>query len=352
MITLHPSEGFAAKEEEARLIARRAMDRGILRGPNMAAPVAKDGTPAASLGAVRTQWMDVDSATAKRWLENNFHNRNVTDDVVHAFARDMLNGIWLPTHQGVAFNDRDELIDGQHRLAAIVLSGVTVRMMVTFGLPSRIAGKEMTTMDAVDRGRTRSVADQLKIQHGLKAGTIVASVCASLANLCCGERTRRLTVGQTLDIYRAFEQAVDYVVIHRVKQMGLRTAGLLAGFAFALATEEGIFGGATPIGEIYHGLLAGKNLAERSAIKHLRVFLTSDEARLLTRGTNRGVAELALQAIYLELNGRRMAKLGLALDGVNHFRGLQRARIDRIAAMFRLPAPAAERPAKAVAAGR
>ena len=48
-----------------------------------------------------------------------------------------------------------------------------------FGLASKIEGSKMTTMDAVDRGRTRSVADQLKIQHGLKAGSKIAGLAAS-----------------------------------------------------------------------------------------------------------------------------------------------------------------------------
>ena len=44
-------------------------------------------------------------------------------------------------------------------------------------------------MDAVDRGRARSVADQLRIQHGMKEGTVIASICKSLAGLCHEART-------------------------------------------------------------------------------------------------------------------------------------------------------------------
>jgi len=95
---------------------------------------------------------------AKDWLENNFRNRPISEDTVAAYARDMIAGQWVATHQGVAFNDKDELIDGQHRLHAIVRCDKTIRMMVTFGLPSVIEGKQMTTMDCVDRGRTRSSA--------------------------------------------------------------------------------------------------------------------------------------------------------------------------------------------------
>src|SRR5258708_2556984 len=130
---------------------------GMVHGPGEAAPVKKDGRPVAAESGLRSQWMEIDPFKAKIWLNNNFRNRPVKQDVIASYARDMKNGTWMPTHQGVAFNDRDELIDGQHRLHAIILSGRTVRMMVTFGLPSKIEGKEMTTMDCVDRGATRSV---------------------------------------------------------------------------------------------------------------------------------------------------------------------------------------------------
>jgi hypothetical protein len=287
--------------------------------------------------------MDVTPEMAARWLKNNLSNRPVSKDVIVAFARDMLNNEWFQTHQGVAFNDRDELIDGQQRLHAIVLSGRTIRLMVTFGLKSKIDGKEVTTMDAVDRGRTRSVADQLTIQHGLKNSSITASVCASLGSICFGERTRRLSVGQTLEIYRAFEGPVSWVVTHRSKAHGLRTAGVLAGFAFALATEtEDLWAGSTPIQVMYNGLMGEGDAKERMPIGRLRAFLVSDDAKLLTRGTDRGLAELVLKAIFLERIGKPIGKLELGTEGVEHFRELQKPRVAKIAGLFRLPkAPAA-----------
>ncbi|HEV2210835.1 MAG TPA: hypothetical protein VG167_18840 [Verrucomicrobiae bacterium] len=164
-------------------------------GPRDPRPIEKDGIDVTALNGVRSQWMDITPEMAARWLKNNFRNRPIRWDTVKAYARDMLNGNWVPTHQGLAFNDQDALIDGQHRLHAIVMAKMTVRMMVTFGVPSKIDGKEMTTMDAVDRGATRSVGDQLTIQHGLKHGSITASVCSAVGSLCFGERTRRLSVG-------------------------------------------------------------------------------------------------------------------------------------------------------------
>ena len=301
----------------------------------------KDGFHAALLaGTITSQWMDVTPEMALRWLENNFRNRKLSDDVVAAYARDMRNGVWVPTHQGVAFNDRDELIDGQHRLRAIVLSGKTIKMMVTFGLPSVIEGAEMTTMDAVDRGRTRSVAHQLKIQHGLKHGTLISGICFVIANLCYGKKTRRMSVGQTLDIYRMYEHAVTWVIAHRPRQQGLRVNGVLGAFCFALQTEEGFVDGSTPISLMFERLTDGVEFEAGSAIGRLHAFLTSEEATLMTRPFDRGVAELALNAIYLERMNERIEKLPMGTQGADHYRALQQDRVKRIAAMFELGASA------------
>ena len=321
--------------DEIRRIVAKGKETGLIRAGDQAAPVAKNGSDIATTGALRSQWIEITPDRAAKWLENNFRNRPVKEDVVHAYARDMLAGVWVATHQGIAFNDRDELIDGQHRLMAIVAANITVRMMVTFGLPSKIDGKEMTTMDCVDRGRTRSVADQLKIQHGMKDGSIIAAVSASLAALCSSERTRRLSVGQTLEIYDEFRFAVDAVIAQRSKAWGLRSAGVLAAFAFAMTSAKD---SCAKITAMYCELVgAGEELRERTAMHCLRAFLTSEEAKLLTRGTDRGMAELVLEAIRLELAKKPVTKLELSTAGAEFFRNRQPERVAKIAAMFALP---------------
>lgn len=41
---------------------------------------------------------------AKAYLSLNLKNRPIKKDRVDAYARDMLNGKWDMTHQGIAFN--------------------------------------------------------------------------------------------------------------------------------------------------------------------------------------------------------------------------------------------------------
>lgn len=316
--------------DEIKRTVEAAKRSGLISGGNAPVRIGKAGDEATALGRVESKWVEVTPERAAHWLQNNFRNRPMKEDVVAAYARDMRNGQWVATHQGIAFNERDELIDGQHRLKAVVASGCAVRMMVTFGLPSVIEGREMTTMDAVDRGRTRSVADQLVIQHGFKHGALVAAVCASLANLCCEQRTRRLSVGETLEVFRAFEKPVLFVIEHRSKQPGLRSAGVLAGFAFAIACP------ADGAQAMFKALNWRTNAASYPVIATLREFLLSPEVKLFTRSLDRGLAELTLQAIWHETQGRRVEKLEMGVDGVNYFRAEQAKRVAKIAGLFKI----------------
>lgn len=73
---------------------------------------------------------------AARWLKINCEtNRTISNRTVEAYTREMLAGRWVLTHQAIGFNVKGELIDGQHRLSAVVASGQTVKLLVATGLP-------------------------------------------------------------------------------------------------------------------------------------------------------------------------------------------------------------------------
>ena len=90
---------------------------------------------------------------AVEWLErHNTTNRDRKPSVVSQYARDLLAGRWPVTHQGIAFDWNGELIDGQHRLAAIALANVSVQMYVATGL-------DPLARSVVDTQAKRSVYD-------------------------------------------------------------------------------------------------------------------------------------------------------------------------------------------------
>lgn len=284
---------------------------------------------------LRAEWIDVTPEIASEWLSRNQGNRSLREGLVRAFARELNAGMWALTHQGVAFDQRGILLDGQHRLEAIVRTGKTVRMLATFGLPEKVDGMDLFTRDAIDRGQGRTVADQLRLQHGIAQAPAVAMISASLAGLCMGERVRRLGVGHTLAVYRAFEKQVEWVVEARSREKGLRRAGVLAAFAFA-AAAAGLRNGPKPgqVEAMLDALNAGTGARARSGIACLRDFLLAPESVLLGRTADRGISEVCLEAISLEMRGARVSRLAHSVEAANRFRFLLVDRIAPLVALF------------------
>ena len=68
----------------------------------------------------------VTPAIATRWLGLNTNNRHPRITDVRALAADMRGGRWQQNSETIKFGTDGRLIDGQHRLMAIELSGVVV----------------------------------------------------------------------------------------------------------------------------------------------------------------------------------------------------------------------------------
>ena len=91
---------------------------------------------------------------AEDMLTRNTHNRPVRPKHVAELAHDMRLGRWRDTHQGIAFDGHGRLADGQHRLLAVVMAGVAVKMLVTTMVSDEAMGvidtmKPRTTPDAI-----------------------------------------------------------------------------------------------------------------------------------------------------------------------------------------------------------
>src|SRR5437899_11585488 len=63
------------------------------------------------------------------------HNRPLRDYVAEKYAMDMREGRWDQHHQGLAFGPDGEILDGQHRLWAVMISSKTVAFLCTFNMP-------------------------------------------------------------------------------------------------------------------------------------------------------------------------------------------------------------------------
>lgn len=102
--------------------------------------------------------MRIGPKQARELLANNTANRPLNKATISEYAGAMQRGEWVLTHQGVALDPELRLLDGQHRLWAVVQSGVEIDMMVTFDCPPE-------AFAMVDRGRVRSLAYALRTKE-------------------------------------------------------------------------------------------------------------------------------------------------------------------------------------------
>lgn len=109
--------------------------------------------------AMESKVMKITPEMAKAMLENNMeNNRRLNHETVKRYARLMRCGGWGLTHQGIAFDDKGILVDGQHRLNAIVEANVPIEMMVTYGVEHK-AGEVF----AIDLGQKRTFHNLMQI---------------------------------------------------------------------------------------------------------------------------------------------------------------------------------------------
>lgn len=101
-------------------------------------------------------WEWVTPEIAARWLETNTVNRRLRKHRVDRYSRDLESSRWRVHHQGVAFDTEGNLIDGQHRLQAIVNTKKECLLLVVRNCPieSRLH---------VDEIMTRSTSDALAV---------------------------------------------------------------------------------------------------------------------------------------------------------------------------------------------
>lgn len=125
-----------------------------------------------TVGDITIETLEVGPALAKEMLDANEVNRNVSRDRVERHKRAMLDGKWAFIGDPVRQSVDGELLDGQHRLTAIVESGVTVTLVVIRGIP-------VEHQKYMDSGRVRSSADSVRMM-GIKNSTTVAAAARLL----------------------------------------------------------------------------------------------------------------------------------------------------------------------------
>lgn len=170
---------------------------------------------------MKTQVKRITPDVAKALMEGNKKNRRFSKPYAKRLAAEMRAGIWHETHQGIAIDKDGYIVDGQHRLAAIIESGVPQTMVVTTDL-------EPDSYKYIDIGKRRNAADRLR--EDPKVADVASFIVRMTDGTAAASRISRLEAVR--DMVRDTAMYVKEVFPHKQQPFG--SAGARAAFVIAI----------------------------------------------------------------------------------------------------------------------
>ena len=167
----------------------------------------------------------VTPAMAKRFLETSEGNRPISPASVESYADMMERGEWKVNGIPIIFDKNGHLIDGHHRLEALIKADVSVEMTITRGV-------EADVFTTIDCGRHRNLG-QLLAMNGVENYNKVSGIVSVSIAL---ERTGKIRQNNGAKIYKLSndilyqkwkEYAEDYADCTRFAERCYKVAKIL-----------------------------------------------------------------------------------------------------------------------------
>lgn len=251
---------------------------------------------------MRSRVENVTPAMARRWIEasEEIRQRSIRPTRVHKLEHAIRSGQWLTTHQGIALDPEGRILDGQHRLRAIVAADHAVRILVARDVDPAAFG-------VIDTGLSRSPADTLRIAGHSNAVILAAMVRAVIAY--------DQVVGERGSVWAEHDKAItsaDILEYLEDPEMA-RTAAAAIETGTRVGRAVSRYGAATPLAAAFHILMTrptdvtptvraefaerlvdGANLGTRSPILVLRRWLVADTGYVTLTHSVRRISTVAI----------------------------------------------------------
>ena len=192
---------------------------------------------------VTVQIETVTPEVAEQWLTANKDNRSQRPKAIAAYGRDMLTGEWLFTGESIKFDWNDRLIDGQHRLEAIVSTGATIQTLVVRNLDPKV-------QYVLDTAAKRTAGDALRFAGVSVQPKDIASIARVAITFEAGRLRNALdsakvdvTHSEVLAWHHANPDVETAVVF--TSRVWKKVGGTIAGLGFAVLTLMRIDAGDT-----------------------------------------------------------------------------------------------------------
>ena len=195
---------------------------------------------------------------AKAMLEKNIRNRNLNARRVTHLANQMRDGRWKFNGDTICING-EQLIDGQHRLAAIIESGTPIPAILVEGLPSDV-------FDTKDTGKPRTGADTLSAKGEINC-TLLAGALGHIHRYLTGTvfRSQELLTNQLIEELLAQHPAIRRSVHLCQKTRKLISPSMLSACHYLFSQKD-----QNAADQFVRDLVAGDSLHNRDGVYWLR----------------------------------------------------------------------------------
>lgn len=142
----------------------------------------KIGSTGASNTTITTKVLNITPEMADDLLKLNTRNRPVSKKTVDDYATQMQKGLWQLNGEPIIISNTNIILDGQHRLHALIKAGISQKMLLVTGVAS-------DAFRTIDTGLTRtggSIFSIAGINNATSISAIIASEFALLANNTIG----------------------------------------------------------------------------------------------------------------------------------------------------------------------
>lgn len=147
---------------------------------------------------LKTETIFIGPDEADILLKKNKRNRPLSHSRVARYAAAMREGRWHFTGDAIQQDWNEDLLNGQHRLHAVILTGVIIKVNMVTGLDPK-------AQRYMDQGRARNAGTQLAVE-----GVQNASACSAISRLYISWRAKQLA-SQAKSIITPPDVIVEFV---------------------------------------------------------------------------------------------------------------------------------------------
>lgn len=252
----------------------------------------------------------IDPATAESLLALNSKNRRLNSSTVSVYARAMKLKEWNFDGAPIRISKDNVLLDGQHRLHAVIMSGTSQQFSVWRGMESE-------TQHTMDLGRRRSLADALTLA-GETNTTVLAATTYLLMKWDSGIRGSSLSAQATPP---QIPEALDYIentpgireAVANGRKLGQKFPGSPRVWSLAYALFARI--DQDDADYFFHRLYTGEELASDSPILLLRNSLDRFKSSITSTVTPAYTLAIIIKAWNLYRKGVTAERLYFSAGG-------------------------------------